>query len=291
MHDFKNLTAIKDPEVKKFIMSIDSMNFLYDLDLINTFKQNFVEWISSSKLNNFLNITSFNNVQITNGSVHIFDHFYIKHKNKTFRLFDGEFMYHRAALKNNYNFGRVDETLKTTKNNAFIMSVPFTGYGKIHTEFFYWLEVCEKYNIPVLLDFCHATVSKNINIDFDNYSCIDTLAFSISKSFYGAEHLRVGIRLQRENSDDGIDILNSKGIQMLNLLSIGVANELILKYPFDFNWLNYGAIYKKICDQLQLEYTDNILMGIGNKQYDAYNRSGVNRLCLSGEISRQLSVS
>ena len=44
------------------------------------------------------------------------------------------------------------------------------------------LEQCELLNVPVLLDFCHLPVSKNVFIDLKKYSCIETLAFSFSKT-------------------------------------------------------------------------------------------------------------
>jgi len=166
--------------------------------------------------------------------------------------------------------------------------VPFTAYGRIHDKFFEWMEMCEEHKIPVLLDFCHAPVSKNIRINLDDYSCIETLSFSISKPFYGGENLRVGIRFQRKNEDDGIDILNSKGIEMLNLVGIGIANQLITHYDFDYNWNTYSKIYREICDELNLTETDNILYAIGGTEYDQYNRSGVNRICLSNEITKRL---
>ena len=140
----------------------------------------------------------------------------------------------------------------------------------------------------MLLDLCHAPVSKNIDIDFKKYTCIETVAFSISKPFYGAEHLRIGVRLQKTMEDDGIDIINSDDIEMINLIGVGITNELIQKFDFDYNWNTYEKIYNEVCENLNLKQTDNILFGIGGSEYDQYNRAGVNRLCLSEEISKKL---
>ena len=298
MDHYRDLTAIKDKSVKYFIESLKIEDFLYNKHLIYEFKENFVSWINSSKNNHFENLNSFKNVQITNGSVHAFDHFYLKHKNKIFRTAEGEFMYHRGALKHDYTHASprpisipisiLDSSRYPPQNHVFIISVPFTAYGRIHDKFFEWMEMCEEHKIPVLLDFCHAPVSKNIRINLDDYSCIETLSFSISKPFYGGENLRVGIRFQRKNEDDGIDILNSKGIEMLNLVGIGIANQLITHYDFDYNWNTYSKIYREICDELNLTETNNILYAIGGTEYDQYNRSGVNRICLSNEITKRL---
>ncbi len=298
MDHYRDLTAIKDKSVKYFIESLKIEDFLYNKHLIYEFKENFVSWINSSKNNHFENLNSFKNVQITNGSVHTFDHFYLKHKNKVFRTAEGEFMYHHGALKHDYTHASprpisipisiLDSSRYPQQDHVFIISVPFTAYGKIHDNFFECMDMCEEHKIPVLLDFCHAPVSKNIRINLDDYSCIETLSFSISKPFYGGENLRVGIRFQRKNEDDGIDILNSKGIEMLNLVGIGIANQLITHYDFDYNWNTYGKIYSEICDELNLTETDNILYAIGGTEYDQYKRAGVNRICLSNEITKRL---
>jgi len=288
MDHYRELTAIKDKSVKYFIESLKIEDFLYNKHLIYEFKENFVSWVNSSKNNHFENLNSFKNVQITNGSVHTFDHFYLKHKNKILRTAKGEFMYHHGALKNGYMYAPMSQMSSSMKNDVFIISVPFTAYGRIHDEFFDWMDMCEEHKVPVLLDFCHAPVSKNIKINLDDYSCIETLAFSISKPFYGGENLRVGVRFQRENEDDGIDILNSDEIEMLNLIGIGIANELITHYDFDYNWDTYGKIYSEVCNKLNLTETNNILYAIGGDDYNQYNRSGVNRICLSNEITKQL---
>ena len=61
----------------------------------------------------------------------------------------------------------------------------------------------------MLLDFAYYPCTKNINLDLEKFSAVETITFSISKAFYGAEFLRVGMRLQREDKDDGIDVFNS----------------------------------------------------------------------------------
>lgn len=293
---FTNLTAIKDDEIKNFIIESASIEkFLYDKSIVNEFKENFLYWIKKTDLNEYKNIDSFKNIQITNGSVHTFDHFYLKHKNKRIMTMNGEFMYHKGSLKHDFRFATFhdieifkERVLVSNDEYVFIISVPFTGYGRLHDQFFDWMNICEENHIPVLLDFCHAPVSKNVFLDLDQFSCVETLAFSISKPFYGGENLRVGLRFQRDNHDDGIDILNSSGIEMLNLIGIGISNELIKKYNFDYNWNTYGKLYSQVCSELRLNETNNILYGIGGEEYNEYDRSGVNRICLSDEISKRL---
>lgn len=290
-HSYRNLTSIKDVEIKNFIESLDSSKFLYDKTLIKKFKKNFIEWLKKSKLNDFSYIDKFDKVSITNGSVHAFDHFYLKNKDKVFRMCDGEFMYHSVVLKKNYfSIDIMNNNLNS--NDVFLISVPFTKTGKVHENLEKWLYICEKNNVNVLLDFCHAPCSKNILIDFSKFECVKNLSFSVSKPFWGAENLRIGVRFEKSDyyTDDGIDVLNDDSIEMVNLIGIGIANELINRYEFDFNWNKYGDFYSKICEKLNLQQTDNILFGIGGDEYKSYDRAGVNRICLSEEISEMCNA-
>jgi len=120
--------------------------------------------------------------------------------------------------------------------------------------------------VPVLLDFCHYPVSKNINIDLKKYTCIETLAFSLSKFCHGAEYLRIGVRMQKENIDDGIDVFNSSGIEMFNRIGISIANSLITEYNVDYNWKTFADVYSDVCKEHNLTECDTILMGFNGNE-------------------------
>ena len=99
-------------------------------------------------------------------------------------------------------------------------------------------------------------------IDLKEYSCINTLAFSFSKMLWGAEHLIIGIRLQKHDDDDGIDVFNSVG--MINRISVGMAKEIIENFELDYNWNTYEKRYHNYCQENNLSLTDNILYGFKN---------------------------
>ena len=255
------LEGIKSIDLTKFLKHVN----LYDNDLPDKFKKNFVNWISNSKLNTIEGLDKFNSISLSNGSIQIFDHFYLQYYEKRFRFFKGEFMYHKAVCKHKLNYKFIEDDY-INSYDAFIISVPYTRKGKIHPDMFGILDKCEELQIPVLLDFAHLPIARNIDIDLTKYKCIETLAFSLSKFCYGAEYLRIGVRMQKENIDDGIDVFNRSGIEMFSRINIGIANELIHEYDVDNNWNTFGNTYSDVCKKNNLTECDNILMGFNKDE-------------------------
>jgi hypothetical protein len=237
--------------------------YLHDEHIPKMFKYNFRKWIASSKLNTIAGLDTFNSTSITSGSVQIFDHFYLRHHKKRFRFLEGEYMYHKAVCKHGLEYSFLEDEVLNC-GDAVIISVPYTRQGTQHEGLFNLLYNCNKLNVPVLLDFSHLPIAKNVNIDLTEHRCIETLAFSLSKLCHGAEHLRIGVRMQKENIDDGIDATNSLG--MYARLDIGIANNLIKNYSIDYNWNTYSEVYSKYCKENNLDECNNILFGFENNE-------------------------
>ena len=194
-------------------------------------------------------------------------------------------MYHKACLKHGAQFKELNADLM--RGDALILSVPFSDLGKQHELTEQLLHLCNNLDIPVLLDFAYFPCTQNINLDL-SFRCIDTITFSISKAFYGAEFLRVGIRCQRGNADDGIDVFNS--VDMVNRVSLSIANTLIKEYGVDHNWHTYEKQYYQVCKEKNLEPTDCIMFGLGGEEYKEFNRGGkVNRVCISELIGEKIN--
>jgi hypothetical protein len=259
------LSAIPNNSHIKFIESLNTSKFLYDKSIPELFKLNFVKWIKQSTLNKITGLEEYTHVSLTNGSIQIFDHFYLKHFNKRFRFFKDEFMYHNAVCKLGLNYEFIENDY-INPYDTFIVSVPFTRKGTVHHDMLNILDKCEELQVPVLLDFCHYTVSKDTFIDLNKYKCIETLSFSLSKFFWGAEFLRIGIRLQKQNIDDGVDVFNSSGIEMYSRINIGIANEIINNFHIDYNWNTYSNIYSDVCAELDITESNNILMGFTKEE-------------------------
>ena len=287
--NLRGAKPVVDHKIKNFIQGLNPVDDLYNGQIQQEFTQNFYNWIASSKLNTVQGLDNFTNRKLVSGTAQAFDHFYWRHKDKTFRVFKGEFMYHSAVLKHGGKWSYIEDK-KLQEGDAAIISVPFSDYGTQHPKLEYILNNCQALGIPVLLDFAYYPCTKNINIDLDRYPCVETVTFSISKAFYGAEFLRVGMRLEREDTDDGIDVFNS--VEMVNRVSLSIANSLVKEYTVDHNWKNYNQYYSAVCLDMNLKETDCIMFGLGGEEYNDYNRgSEVNRVCISELIGEKINDS
>lgn len=288
--NLKGAKPVVDNNIKSFIESINPSIDLYNENIQLEFIEKFSNWLASSKLNSIQGLEYFPSRKLVAGTAQAFDHFYWRHKDKRFRFFKGEFMYHSAVLKHGGLWEYITDEIPVMKGDALIVSVPFSDYGKAHPKLNLVLDTCNKEKIPVLIDFAYYPCTKNLNLNLDNYPSIETITFSISKAFYGAEFLRVGMRLERFDSDDGIDVFNS--VEMVNRMSLSIANILIDTYSIDHNWDTYSDIYYKICDKNNLQYTDCIMFGLGGEEYSEYNRgTNVNRVCISELIGEKINGS
>lgn len=287
--NLRGAKPLVDKSIQNFINNIDLKDCLYDDTLPNKFKKDFFKWINSSCLNKLSGLESFTNRQLCAGTAQAFDHWYWRHKNRTIRFFKGEFMYHQAVLKHGGVYSYIEDR-RLQPSDAVVISVPFSDWGKQREDLEYYLVNCCAMNIPVLLDFAYYPCTKNIDLDLDRFPCVDTVTFSISKAFYGAEFLRVGMRLEREHRDDGLDVIND--VEMLNRPSLKIASELINNYSVDHNWLLFDTLYKDVCKQNYLQTTDCIMFGLGGEEYKEYNRgTEVNRVCVSELIGERLNGS
>lgn len=288
--NLRGAKPVVDNSIKSFIKSRNPSIDLYNENIQQEFIEKFSNWIATSSLNKLQGLDAFSSRKLVAGTAQTFDHFYLRHKNKRFRFFKGEFMYHSAVLKNNSDWDYITDELPIKLGDAVIISVPFSDYGKSHPKLDLVLDMCHKEEIPILIDFAYYPCTKNINLNLDNYPSIETITFSISKAFYGAEFLRVGMRLERKDTDDGIDVFNS--VEMVNRVSLSIANELINNYSVDHNWNTYSDVYHKVCDENNLQYTDCIMFGLGGKEYSEYNRgTDVNRVCISELIGEKINGS
>ena len=271
----KNAIPIPNKRIREFIkgITVDSNVSVYD-EYINTFDK----WIKSSKNNHLKYLDNYSSKKFINGTIQAFDHFYLKHHKLRFRFYQGEFMYHKASMKNNLKWEWMNtDTLRL--GDAVIISVPFSDIGTVHPNLYNILDECETLKIPVLLDMAYYPITKNINLNL-NYTCINTICFSLSKAFDGAQWLRCGIRYERYDTDDGIDIYNS--VDMTPRITMKISIALMNEFSVDYNWDTYGLKYNEVCQKYNLQKTDCILFGLGGNTYSDYNRGGnANRVCIS----------
>ena len=218
-----------------------------------------------------------------NGAIHAFEAFFLRHSDKRLRVLDGDFMYHEIIWRLPALGGAVkvskDEPIKT--GDCFIVSLPFSKNGSVNINISDLLEDCTKLNVPVLLDMAYLPLVRNIS-RLNNYDCVEELVFSLSKFSKGLERIRIGLRLQRNFIDDPVGAANFIG--MRNNLGVLIGTEVLQKFSLNFPYIKFKDKQHEICKKLGLKPSDCVIFGIGGDEFSAFERAGVNRVCLSNVL-------
>ena len=163
-----------------------------------------------------------------------------------------------------------------------IFSLPFSDSGDVHSLTNDILDRCDELKVPVFLDCAYMIIAKDISFDFDR-PCVRGISFSMSKGFYGAEKLRIGLRLTREYKDDSVEVFNS--MQMLNTVGVHVGLEIMKNFEFDYNNNKYKDKQIEICEDLGIKPSKCVLFGNANQnhpKYGSYDRGTEwRRVCIS----------
>ena len=279
--NLRNSRPIPDSNVYKFVTNSLKSADIYDLKSIPIYCERYVDWIISSSNNKLSGLNSFDSVQYVHGTSQSFDFFYLLNNKKRMRTFKGDFMYHQLSWKNNFDWKYIeDEEIK--ENDAVIFSLPFSDLGDIHPQTNYILDRCDELNVPVFIDCAYMIIARDVNFDFDR-PCIKGISFSMSKGFYGAEKLRIGVRLTRKYMDDSVEVFNS--MQMLNIVGVHVGIEIMKNFNFDYNTDKYQSQQIKICKDLGVNPSKCVLFGITSEnhlEYGDYDRGTQwRRVCIS----------
>lgn len=268
-------------KVINFLNKEVDAKYLYDEDIVPKFVDSYYNWVKSSNLNKLHNLDKYNVTDFIHGTSQGFDFWYQKHHNRRFRCMKGDYAYHKVSWKNYFKWAYLeDDELK--ENDAFIISVPFSDYGAIHPDTESILDTCDKLGIPVFIDAAYYCIARDLNFDLDR-ECIDTVAFSMSKAFYGAERLRIGLRCRKKNEDDGVVLFNQ--FHCVAKIAAGVGYQLCKKYEIDLNQNIFRDNQIKICEELKIEPSDSVIFGITDKnhpEYGDYDRgTSWRRVCIS----------
>ena len=107
---FRGGRAIPDLQVKSFWENIDadelSNVITNNTNTAETFVDTFDEWIRGSKLNNIKGLLNYKT--FIAGTSQAFDTFWMRHHDKRFRCFQGEFFYHKANWKKFHKWEYID---------------------------------------------------------------------------------------------------------------------------------------------------------------------------------------
>jgi hypothetical protein len=269
---FGESTAINDPEA---LVVINRTKLDLTVDLSSEFCDEYKQWITQTKLNTIQGLDQFPFACYSNGTTEAFDKFYMKHNSRRFRCFRGEYVYHRLVWRNNWtNWMWLDDECLDS-NDAVVISLPFSDTGTKHKLHEALLDQCDEKGIPVLVDCAYFGICSNIDFNF-NHKCITEITFSLSKVFPVA-HARIGVRLSREDNDDPLFVVNK--MKYINRLGPQLGLELLSKFDTDFIFNKYRKKQLELCEQYQVVPSDTVLFGIGDNNWQEYNRgTDTNRL-------------
>ena len=281
---FRGGRAIPDLQVKSFWKNIDadelSNVITNNTNTAETFVDTFNEWIRGSKLNNIKGLLNYKT--FIAGTSQAFDTFWMRHHDKRFRCFQGEFFYHKANWKKFHKWEYIDNR-DIAWGDEVVISYPFSDYCKEHSEMKNILDRCEKSKVPVLIDCAYYVIAKDLDFDFSNYSCVEDIVFSLSKGFYQANKLRAGLRYSRYFRDDNIDMYNEW--EQLNHLGAYLGTKLLNEFPSDYAVNLFRDRQLKYCEEHNLTPADCVSFAFGDDEYQDLNRgTDVNRLCIADQI-------
>jgi len=236
------------------------------------------QWLQNTNNKILTGIEDFAYSDYTQGTSQTFDHFLLRNHKREITIFPGEFQYHQCTGRH------LKFSDKINHNSAVIISVPFSDFGKVHPFLFDTLQKCNQFDVPVCLDLAYWGISKNIELHLEEFPCVTDVTSSLSKPFFTLEQHRVGIRFCREYANDGISMINEVG--MHNSYSVGLGTHYMNQFSCDYMWETYGDSYYATCSDLNLQFTDTVIFGLGGEEYHEYNRGvpGNNRVCISNNL-------
>lgn len=293
--------AISDPALVNFVKTLPHIStMIYNYSVINDFEKQFTSWIQLHSSNCITGLEQFE-PDISQGATQAFDSFYIKHSNRTCKFLTGEYFYHILVSMNlNKSWKYINSYTELSENDALILSMPFCDTGSKVNNIEEILNHCTKLGIPVLLDCAYFTIASNINLNL-LHSCIDTVVFSLSKTFPVA-HARIGMRYTKKDFRDG-QKLHSQ-INYDNRISAGIGLELIKNFPPDYIVKKYQNDYNQLVKLLKLLPGDSIMFAEGDSAWQEYGRKSLldtykldldyrqfkNRICLTQLLEHKDTV-
>lgn len=279
---YRSARAIRDPDVLAFIEALDTrgglLASLEETKVRAAFLEAFPKWAISSQRNQLRNLDALPYTAFVNGTIQAFDAFYMENRTRRFRCFKGEFMYHRAAWRQGFDFALLEDG-PVTVGDAIVISLPFSDTGDRHGQMDEVIADCNRLGVPVLIDCAYMHIAGAIDFDFDQ-PCISIVTFSMSKTFHGLDKLRIGIRFSRRFADDFIDVFNT--VEMANRHSCMVGLAAIEHFPVDFNFDKYRSRQVEVCRGLGVIPSNCVIFGLGGPDWGEYSRGGdLNRICIS----------
>jgi hypothetical protein len=267
--------AIKDTATTNILSTPLDLNVFDNDGIIDDFLDTYDTWIKSTTTNTIAGLDDFNYRCYSNGTTESFDKFYMKNATRRFRCFRGEYMYHKLAWRDKFNWKWLEDD-NLDKNDAVVISLPFANTGNKHKLTEDVLHSCSEIGIPVLVDCAYFGICSNIDFNF-THLCITDITFSLSKTFPLA-YARTGMRYTREDNDDTMFVYQK--IHYNNKLGALLGLKFLNVFGPDYIPNTYKEKQIEMCKICEVEPSNTVLFGIDyNNNYPEYNRgSDTNRL-------------
>lgn len=282
---FGSAFAIEDTQTLELLQKPLDLSNIEDENVIEDFLEKYKEWIKSSTFNQVCNLDDFEYACYSNGTTESFDKFYLKHSSRRFRCFKGEYMYHKLAWRQGFNWSYIEDD-DIRENDAVIISLPFANTGNAHEQLDSIMNTCTSLSVPVLIDCAYFGICSDIKFDF-SYPCIQDIVFSLSKTFPVA-YARIGMRLTKKDDDDSLFVYQK--INYMNRLGPLLGKRYINTFTPDYIPNKYKHMQKQFCKDLDVIPSKTVLFGLGDERWQEYNRGGVeNRLSFHRQYIEGLS--
>lgn len=276
---FKRSSYMKDPSTMETLKNI-SANFydiLLDENIQSEFCNNYVKWLTTSKNNTIVGLEQFPHAIYSQGTSEAFDKFYMRHRNRRFRCFRGEYMYHQLAWRNSWPNWKFIEDEPLVVNDAVVISFPFSDTGVKHSRYDEIIRMCNALGIPVLVDAIYYSVASGVHMDL-THPCITDVVFGLSKTFPLA-HARTGMRLTKIDDDDTLFVYDKANYT--NRIGAYLGNVFLNEYGPDYIVNKYKQKQIEFCKLLDVCPSDTVTFGLGGDKWSEYNRgTNTNRLGL-----------
>ena len=257
---YQGSRSVRDQTVTKFLNALHDSNYNNKWDMQKIFVNEFASWIGTDM--------SAYDVDYSAGTTQSFDSFYLRHRNKKFRCYTGEYFYHlKTWTSNDILWSFVTDIDQLQSGDALVLSFPFCDTGNFY-DINTILDTCESLDIPVLIDMAYYPLTNAPTFRF-YHTCIDTVTFSLSKIFPIANY-RIGVRYTKKDTYDGQKLHDD--INYNNFASCYLGYELIKKYNVNYIASTYRQKQSQVSKVFDITPSDSVIFALGNEDWDTYSR-------------------
>ena len=185
-------------------------------------------------------------------------------------IFNGEYGYHEKVFPKRITYNLEDA-------DVIIISHQFSADGECSHQ---RIAEADRLGIPIFIDCAFFGICKNINFDFSKYKNVQSVCFSLSKTF-GTGWQRVGLLYTKDPYP--VTIYSDWGYPLT--ASAIWHYDLIKEIGPDDICEKYGLQQEHICGTMDIIPSSTVIFGLDyTDRFNEFRRGYVNRLCISKEF-------